>query len=160
MKFPFHRQSANNDCGPTCLKMIAEYYNRHYELDYLKKKFQIRKNGVSMLNMYKTSKAIGFLSRGVKIQVEKLKEKVQHGPAILYCNKNHFVVIYKTPKPRKKGKFYLADPANGKLIFEEFEFLKFWIGEKQNHTPKPKTTIEKKSDLKMGYALLLRPPLQ
>ncbi|MCQ2314691.1 MAG: cysteine peptidase family C39 domain-containing protein [Bacteroidales bacterium] len=33
--FPFFPQLDAMDCGPTCLRMIAKYYGRHYTLENL-----------------------------------------------------------------------------------------------------------------------------
>ena len=113
MRFPFSFQSTFNDCGPTCLKMVAEYYGQSFSLSFLKNKCQIKKAGASMLSISKTAKAIGFYCIGAKMNIEQLKDIVQDGPAILHWAENHFVVVYKTPRPQKQGVFHIADPAKG-----------------------------------------------
>src|SRR6266540_2513970 len=103
MKFPLTLQKGRSDCGPTCLKMVADYYGQDYALESFKKKFRIAKAGVSMLDISKVAKAIGFECTGVKINIEQLKEIVQDIPVIFHYNEIHFVVIYKAPKPKKQG---------------------------------------------------------
>lgn len=34
-KFPFYHQHDANDCGPTCLRMIAAHYGKRYSLEYI-----------------------------------------------------------------------------------------------------------------------------
>ena len=146
MKFPFSYQSGKVDCGPACLKMIAEFYEQHHELNFLKAKCRVKKHGVSMNDLYKAGKAIGFHCAGVKLTIESLKQVVSKAPVILHCNENHFVVAYKTPKPNRKGLYHIADPANGLITLKEVEFAKYWMG-----------GTEGKNSSMIGYALLLEP---
>ena len=156
MKFPFNFQSANNDCGPTCLKMIADYYGRNYSINFLKRKCQVKMNGVSMLNIHKTAKAIGLYSRGVKLNIEKLKEIVQSSPILLHCNQNHFIIVYKTPKPGSKGQYYIADPAKGLIKMQEQELLCYWIKASVN-SDQLTNTLKKSTQTATGNALIIHP---
>ena len=146
MKFPLTYQSGNVDCGPACLKMIAAFYQRHYELDFLNKKCRVRKNGVSMHDIFRVGKAIGFHCTGVKMTIDHLKEIVARAPVILHFNQNHFVVVYKAPKPETNGVYHIADPANGLIKVNEIEFAKYWVG-----------TMPRQNRFSKGYALLVEP---
>lgn len=128
MKFPWTLQRGRSDCGPTCLKMITDYYGKDYAFEFLKKGFRVTSAGVSMLDISKVAKTIGLKSTGVKINIGQLKAIVQDIPVIFHYNENHFVVIYKAPKPQKKGMFYLADPSKGLMKYKTAEFINFWIG--------------------------------
>ena len=130
MKFPLTLQDRTNNCGPSCLKMITEYYGKSYDLDFLSSKCGVTKGGTSMLRLSKVAKSIGFECRGVRMGIEQLKEIVQRIPVILYWSRNHFVVIYKAPKPSKQGFFYLADPANGLIKLTEPQFARDWLAKK------------------------------
>ncbi|HEU5164092.1 MAG TPA: cysteine peptidase family C39 domain-containing protein [Chitinophagaceae bacterium] len=132
MKFPLTLQRGRSDCGPTCLKMVADYYGQDYALNFLKRKCRVTEAGASMLNISKAAEAIGFESTGVKINIEQLKKIVQDIPVIFHFNENHFVVIYKAPKPKKTGVFCLADPSRGLVTYKEAEFIKYWIGYEKN----------------------------
>lgn len=156
MNFPFIHQQENNDCGPTCLQMMARFYGKDYKLDFLKKKCQIKKNGVSMLNIFKTAKEIGFHCKGVKMKIEKLKQIVQNGPVIIYYNENHFAIVYRTPKPGKTGGFYLADPARGSVTMSEAKFSAYWISKKIKGVGSG-VSSKRISASTFGYALLLEP---
>src|SRR3954470_5112716 len=117
MRFRFTGQLGAMDCGPACLKMIAEYHGQKHAFDYIKEKCIATKVGVSLLGLTKAAEAIGLHSAGMKMDIEQLKEVVQDGPVILHWNDNHFVVVYKAPKPNKPGTFYIADPAAGLVKF-------------------------------------------
>ena len=134
MKFPLTLQNGTSNCGPACLKMVADYYGRSYDLEFLNKKCRITKVGTSMLKLSRAAKAIGFECRGVKMGIEQLKEIVQQIPVILHWNKNHFVVIYKAPKPMKAGLFYVADPAKGFVKYRELEFVKNWLAKRNGYS--------------------------
>ena len=49
--FPNYIQLDAMDCGPTCLRIIAQYYGRHYTLKNLRKKCHITREGVSLLGI-------------------------------------------------------------------------------------------------------------
>lgn len=34
--FPKYKQPDRMDCGPTCLRIVAKYYDRHYKLETLR----------------------------------------------------------------------------------------------------------------------------
>ena len=146
MKFPHSFQSGKVDCGPACLKMIAAFYQQHYELEFLKKKCRVRKNGVSMHDIFRAGKSLGFHCTGVKMTLDHLKEIVGRAPLILHFNQNHFVVVYKAPKPERNGVYQIADPANGLIKFNEAEFVKYWISKRS-----------KQNRFSTGYALLVEP---
>lgn len=49
-RFPHYQQHDQMDCGPTCLRMIAAFYGKHYSLERLREKSFITRLGVSMLD--------------------------------------------------------------------------------------------------------------
>ncbi|WP_018616398.1 peptidase domain-containing ABC transporter [Segetibacter koreensis] len=155
MRFPFTTQLGARDCGPACLKMMAEYYGQEYSLDYIKKKCEVTKVGVSLLGLSKAAEAIGLHCIGMKMHLEQLKEAGQEAPIILHWNENHFVVVYKLPKPNKRGTFYVADPARGLVTFGEKEFMESWLG-RQRESDEAASVTEISPEQK-GYALLLEP---
>lgn len=92
-KFTHYQQLDVMDCGPTCLRMVAKHYGRHFTAQSLRERAQIGKNGVSMLGIAEAAEAIGFRSLGVKISFEKLAREAQL-PCIVHWQQNHFVVVY------------------------------------------------------------------
>lgn len=137
--FPFYHQLESADCGPSCLRMIAKYYGRSYSIQYLREQAFITREGVSMLGISDAAERIGFRTMGVKITLEQLRAEVPL-PCVLHWNQNHFVVLYKV----KNGKYYIADPATQKLVYEESELACCWCS----------TVVEGKDT---GAALLFEP---
>lgn len=122
-KFPFYHQLDLMDCGPTCLRMIAKYYGKHYSLQSLRSKAFLTREGVSLLGISEAAQTIGFRTVGVQIPFEKLK--LAPLPCIVHWNQNHFAVVFKI----KYNKVYVADPASGILTYGIEEFQKYWLSD-------------------------------
>lgn len=90
----FVRQRDAMDCGPSCLAMIARYYGRQANLDWLRVRCSLGKEGVSLLGISKTAEAMGFKTLGGRLSFTTLTSEVQF-PCIAHWEQNHFVVIYK-----------------------------------------------------------------
>ncbi len=137
--FPFYQQLDAMDCGPTCLRMIAKYYGRHYTLQTLRERSYLARDGVSMLGIADAAESIGFKSLGASLTWEKLKAEAPL-PLIAHWKQNHFVVVYKI----RKDKVYVADPQIGHVTYTREEFLKGWLSTKKEGEDK-------------GTVLLLQP---
>lgn len=120
MPFPFYKQLNAMDCGPTCLRMIARHYGKHYNADTIRQHSGFGKTGVSMLGISEAAEKIGFRTRGVQIGYEKLRTAPL--PAVLHWNQNHFVVLVAAGKNAAK----VADPAVGIIAYRKDEFLNHW----------------------------------
>ena len=142
-RFPHYLQLDAKDCGPTCLRMVAKYYGRDYSLQTLRERSFITRSGVTMLGISDAAEAIGFRTTGVRVTFDRLAE-APPVPCILHWNQHHFVVCYGIKKTRKGARIYIADPASEKLVYEEKEFKRCWLGEGADDHDK-------------GYALLLEP---
>lgn len=114
------------DCGPTCLRMIANYYGRNFSLPYLRKICNINRLGVSIYSLGKAAELIGLKSTTAEFSLSYLREKA-HLPCILYWEKNHFVVLYKIKRGKGGYIYYIADPGVGKIRLDESDILKFWL---------------------------------
>ncbi|MBL7112748.1 MAG: peptidase domain-containing ABC transporter [Bacteroidales bacterium] len=137
--FPFFKQLDSMDCGPTCLRMIAKYYGRSFNLQTLREKCFISREGVSLLGISDAAESIGFRTVGVSLSPEKLISQAPL-PLVVHWKQNHFVIVYKT----KKGKVYVADPAFGTITYSQAEFMDQWVS-------------SVKEGEKRGHALLLEP---
>ncbi len=115
------KQYDSMDCGPTCLQMIAKFYGRNHSLDKLREKCYITREGVSLLGISEAAEYIGFKTLGIKTTLNDLKRE-NPVPFIAHWNQEHFIVVYKL----KNGKVHVADPAYGKFVYSEEEFLKGW----------------------------------
>lgn len=129
-RFPIFRQFDSMDCGPTCVKMIAKWYGKSYALQYLRERTHIGKNGVTMLGICDAAENIGLKTNCYRLSYSQL-QKIPL-PLITFWNKNHFVVVYKIDS--RKGKIYIADPAQGKMVYSKKEFLHYWAGTESNNT--------------------------
>lgn len=136
--FPHYIQHDVMDCGPTCLRMVAAFYGRHYSLEGLREKSFITREGVSMLGISEAAEKIGFRSICVQVGFEKLKEAPL--PCIIHWNQQHFVVVYKLTDKH----VLVADPGAGKLKYTKEEFCNCWLSSRKNEE-------------NTGVALLLEP---
>ena len=135
------------DCGASCLKMVAAYYGRRFDVSQIRQTCALSRNGISLLGISKAAEAIGFRTIGGYLPFDTLTIGTPL-PCILHWNQNHFVVVYKIRK-HKKGKYtvYVADPARGLVTYNKEEFYEHWISTKTNGEAK-------------GIALLLEPTEQ
>lgn len=136
--FPHFTQHDVMDCGPTCLRMVAAFYGRHYSLEGLREKSFITREGGSMLGISEAAEKIGFRSICVQVGFEKLKEAPL--PCIIHWNQQHFVVVYKLTDKH----VWVADPGAGKLKYTKEEFCNCWLSSRKNEE-------------NTGVALLLEP---
>ena len=154
-KFPHYLQPDAMDCGPTCLRIVAKHFGRHYNLETLRNLTWKTREGVSLLTISDAAEKIGFRSQGARINIDKLAEIPL--PAIIHWNQYHFVVLYKIKKAksffsssspfgggREGATFCISDPAHGLVEYSQEEFLKCWASTEQNGIP-------------AGIALLLEP---
>ena len=109
------------DCGPTCLRMVARFYGRHYSLEALREKAFLGKQGTSLLGLSQAAEQLGFRAEAVATDWHTLRQDV-HLPCIAHWKNDHYVVVYRnTPKY-----VYVADPAMGKLRYSPEEFRAGW----------------------------------
>ena len=134
------------DCGPSCLRMIAKHYGKHYSLETLRQHSFITREGVSMLGISDAAEYIGFRTSGVMISFEQLVEEAPL-PCIVHWNQNHFVTAYDVKRNKKGYRIRVADPALGSVTYHEAEFKKCWLSTKKENEDK-------------GAALLLQPGLE
>lgn len=141
MAFPHYPQPDAMDCGPTCLRMVARYYGKFYNIQTLRERSYITREGVSLLGTSRAAESIGFRSMGVKISFEQLSAEAPL-PAIVHWNQNHFVVVYKISGKKGRERVHVSDPAAGLIEFTREEFIRCWA-----------STVEEGE--KKGVALLL-----
>ena len=153
-KFPHYLQPDAMDCGPTCLRIVAKHFGRHYNLETLRNLTWKTREGVSLLTISDAAEKIGFRTQGARLSIDKLAEIPL--PAIIHWNQYHFVVLYKIKKKknfsfsspfgggREGASFFISDPAHGLVEYYSEEFLKCWASTEQNGIP-------------AGIALLLEP---
>ncbi|MDO4714768.1 MAG: peptidase domain-containing ABC transporter [Bacteroidales bacterium] len=123
-RFPIDYQMDAQDCGPTCLKMIAKHYGKYYSLQHLRDKCGITKVGVSLLDLSTGAESIGLRTLSAKCDMKGLVEKIPL-PVIIFWQQSHFVVVYHTTKRY----IYVADPMKGRVKYTHQEFAAGWLFE-------------------------------
>lgn len=133
-RFLIYKQIDSMDCGPTCLRMIAKYYGRRFELSKLREYCYASKNGVSLFGINEAAEKVGFRCRGIKSNFDKFVSKAIF-PCIVHWREEHFVVVTRVKVRKDKnnnwtGKVYVADPAFGTVIYSVEEFIDGWINDR------------------------------
>ncbi len=139
MKFPIHKQLDAMDCGPTCLRMIAEHYGKKFSLEHLKEITSFSKIGVSLKSIMDAAEKIGFETMAVNITYNELILEAPK-PCILHWQKNHFIVFIPQSNTASECRLTIIDPASGKRVLSATEFKNSWL-----------------DDSEKGIALLLHP---
>jgi len=121
MSFPSHIQPDQMACGPTCLRIIAEYYGLKCTLNDILSITKTTRTGSNLLGLSEAAEKIGFKTSALKIALEDLFKNIKL-PCIAHWNQQHFVVIYKI----KNNKIYISDPAHGLLTYKTDEFTRYW----------------------------------
>ncbi len=155
MPFPHYTQLDSMDCGPSCLKIIAQFYGKRYSLQTLRERCHITREGVSMLGISDAAESIGFRSAGVKLTWQQLRDEANF-PCIVHWNQRHFVVVYKIEKKRGRWWVHISDPASGLLRYGEEQFLGSWLQIADDGTAVSRSGIAADPNSK-GVALLLEP---
>ncbi len=110
------------DCGPTCLRMIAQFYGRSFSASFLREKACIDRQGVSMLGMAYAAEAVGLRTLAARVPLEALLEQAPL-PCVLHWDQKHFVVLYR----HKRGRVYIADPARGGVTLTVDDLRRHWV---------------------------------
>ena len=122
--FPFIKQKDMMDCGPTSLAMICRYYGKEVNVDLLRNKAQIGKEGVNLLGISNAAESIGMRTQAVKLSLKQLTTEVNL-PCILHWQQEHFVVLFKAAK----NKFSISDPAKGNVTLSGKDFGRLWTSD-------------------------------
>ncbi|HEU4555524.1 MAG TPA: peptidase domain-containing ABC transporter [Chitinophaga sp.] len=120
-QFPHYRQHDEMDCGPACLRIIGKYYGRLFSLEYLRELCHTSRAGSSLLSLSEAAEELGFRTAGMRLTYHDLAAD-QPFPCIAYWNQRHFIVVYRI----KGKKVYASDPAHGRIIYTQEEFMKGW----------------------------------
>ncbi|MDC1162450.1 cysteine peptidase family C39 domain-containing protein [Tenacibaculum sp.] len=120
--FPIILQNGAKQCGPICLQMISQYYEKNIGIGELEKLSGMDDSvGVSLLGLYEAAENIGFRAMGVKISYKQLTEAPL--PAIIHWNNNHFIVVYRI----ENDVVWVADPNLGKIQYSKEALCENWL---------------------------------
>lgn len=118
--FPFIKQRDSMQCGVACLRMICKYHGKDVLLTELGQICVPTTEGVSLFGISEAAEYLGFHTLCGRASVDELRDAPL--PCILHWNQNHFVVLYKV----KRNRYYIADPAKGKVKYTAKEFASHW----------------------------------
>jgi len=123
MSFHLYKQHNSMDCGPTCLRMVAKFYGKNYNIETFRNLSGFNREGSNLLGISEAAEKIGFKTRGIQLNLLQLFE-ISNCPSILHWGQNHFVVLVSIKKSllNKEHIFKIADPAIGILYLNEIEF--------------------------------------
>lgn len=116
------------DCGACCMLSIIKYFNGYVPLEKLKIDSCTSSNGTTAFHIIETLKKYGFDAIGLKLNFEYLICDKINLPVIahvtIYEKYDHFVVIYKIDKRKKK--IHIMDPAYGNRAISYDEWKNIW----------------------------------
>jgi ATP-binding cassette, subfamily B, bacterial len=131
----FCQQLETSDCGPACLKMVTSAYGKQIPLEELRVLCKSGRLGTSIYTMQLGAEKIGLESVAAQTDIDALQQDVPM-PAVLFWNRNHFVVLERIKEPIKlvrnkiriRGARYLiADPSFGRVRLNRTDFQKKWM---------------------------------
>ena len=129
--FPLVRQHDIMQCGVACLTMICRHFGLDLGLEDVAKHCFATKRGTTLLEISTSAKELGLDTVAAKLTVEELSRCPM--PCILYWDKRHFVVLYRTVDDRR---FYIADPGKGFVKCSRKELEGHWIAMNLNGEPR------------------------
>nr|WP_231973137.1 C39 family peptidase [Ralstonia insidiosa] len=127
------RQQQDFSCGAAAVGTLLRYA---YGMDIDERRViadmmnvsdpkQVAEQGFSMLDMRNYVQTLGFRGRGYRVDMAALRDLAI--PVIVLLSVNgyqHFVVV----KRAAQGRVFIADPALGNRIMQEWEFAPAWNG--------------------------------
>lgn len=127
------RQQQDFSCGAAAVGTLLRYA---YGIDIDERRIitemmqasdpkQVAEQGFSMLDMRNYVQTLGLRGRGYRVDLAALRDLAI--PVIVLLNLNgyqHFVVV----KRAAQGRVFIADPALGNRIMQEWEFAPAWNG--------------------------------
>lgn len=126
-KFPFYRQHDQYDCGPTCLRMIAKYYGKTFDIERLRSVCSITMEGVSAKGIVEGAEAIGIQALPALVDFDTLKNEAPL-PCITYWRDRHFLIVYKITNKW----VYVADSLHGTIKYSHEDYIRRWQNRKDN----------------------------
>lgn len=115
-------QLSSTECGIASLAMICAYYGYHIELDELRNRCGVSRDGVRASVLMQTAESLGLQAAAYRVELDAVATlKI---PVIAYWRFNHFIVI----KQVRRNKVYINDPASGAAVVSLDEFDKCFTG--------------------------------
>lgn len=119
---PVMMQMEATECGAASLAMVLASYGRWVPLEKMRVDCGVSRDGSNALNIVKAARLHGLTTRGGRVALEDLKGLPM--PCILHWEYNHFVVM----TGFRGGKYYLNDPARGRVKLPQKEVESCYSG--------------------------------
>ncbi|WP_448698100.1 peptidase domain-containing ABC transporter [Mucilaginibacter sp. AW1-3] len=118
--FKLFYQHDLKDCGPACLRMVSYFYGLKLSNIKIQALCETTKGGTTMLDLKNAAEKLDFIAEGFKLKISDLADV--NLPCVLYTNSKHYSVLYKI----KKNRYYIADPAKGRLCLDYHHINHYW----------------------------------
>ena len=115
--------SKRTDCGPTCLKMLLDFYGIEVSLEQLTEECNARIIGCTGADLLRVGRAHGLDMRAYQMDAAELLR--QDRPAIIWWQYNHFVVY---AGQDDKGNAVICNPDRGRFGIDPGTFCARYAG--------------------------------
>lgn len=116
-------QSEANECGLTCLAMVANYHRHDIGLSYLRALFPLSRSGMTLGDIVELADGLGLDAGGYALSNVSELANVSL-PAILHWNGNHFVVL----ESIRGGRYRVHDPEFGLRLYDQADMERMFSG--------------------------------
>ena len=148
---PLILQAEVAECGLASMAMIASYHGHQLDMPAMRKNFSANLKGMSLHQLIELGDSLGLASRALQCPIYEVHKLAT--PCVLHWDLNHFVVLTQVLGKGKSAKFYLNDPAVGKLSLTTEELSKHFTGICLELTPTSKFEI-KEEQARMKFTQL------
>ncbi|MEM8717859.1 MAG: ABC transporter transmembrane domain-containing protein [Cyanobacteria bacterium P01_G01_bin.39] len=121
-RYPCFMQQSASDCGVACLINVGLYWGKRFNPNRLREIANVGRHGSSLRGLVIAAESIGFATRPVKANLNKLAE--QKLPAIVHWEGNHYITVYEI----NRKSVIVVDPAIGQRSLSYAEFQAGWTG--------------------------------
>lgn len=117
-KVPLVRQLGTSDCGAACLTMIFQYYGCKVNINDVKRKLDMGRDGLSLMDMKKVSETFGFQFLAYENFIDE-ENIISNLPLIMGTKNNHYFVVAK----KVRDGYLINDPVEGKKVITFYEIV-------------------------------------
>lgn len=134
-------------CGPTCLKMLLEYYGVTVDLDQLIKECGVAVDGCSAADLIRVGRAHGLDMKAFQMTPDELIR--QDRPAICWWRFDHWIVFCGLSDA---GQVVMCNPSMGRFEIDRGTFcalyskVSLWNGEPEDTAETP-TTVQRVAEM-------------
>ncbi|MBE9069664.1 peptidase domain-containing ABC transporter [Leptolyngbya cf. ectocarpi LEGE 11479] len=123
MKYSFISQPREEDCGITCIAMVAQHYGQKITLSHIRENVGMGQLGASLLGLQQGAEALGFQARSGQA-TDDIFNRIHRLPlpAILHWGNDRWVVFY----GKQRDKYVIADPGTGIRYLSADEVKHSW----------------------------------